>query len=241
MTYASGAWLYASFASQKGVVRWKKVSALGKGKAIKEEEPNEKLYLFIEQSFIKLDESIPLDSNFHLKFLLQLTQFLGFPPSSSPTDSGKYFDLMEGVFTKEEPHHPHYLSPVLAQKLGELFNEDEQMKITASERKGLLDGLLLYYELHLQDFNKVKSHKVLHEVLDSWYLASLPQINCFVFPDKKPLCKFTDKRIVPCPFTGSYIGNSHVNRVEESMGRLYQPFDIRILIADSCCAVIDPA
>ena len=63
---------------------------------IREEEPNEDLYRFLENSFNWLDENEEV-ANFHIYFLLQLSIYLGFYPDASNIEA-KYFNIMEGSF-----------------------------------------------------------------------------------------------------------------------------------------------
>ena len=61
---------------------------------LKEEELNQPLYDFLETSFIWLDES-PVNTNFHLVFLIEITKYLGFYPET-PQNDPQYFNLEDG-------------------------------------------------------------------------------------------------------------------------------------------------
>ena len=63
---------------------------------IQEEEENESLYIFLENSFLWFDNQDTL-GNFHLLFLLNLTKYLGFYPDDSQIEA-RYFNLLEGYF-----------------------------------------------------------------------------------------------------------------------------------------------
>ncbi len=129
---------------------------------IREEESNEELYDFLEGEIVKLD-STPTDSNFHLKFLLDLTKYLGFHPGEIPADS-RCFDLLEGSFVTETPVHQYILPAELSAILKEI-SQGKKVQLSAAGRAALLEKLLLFYQLHISDFKTVKSHKVLREVL----------------------------------------------------------------------------
>ncbi|GIV34919.1 MAG: DNA repair protein RecO [Chitinophagales bacterium] len=130
--------------------------------AIKEEEPNALLYNFLESRLISLDTA-PADMCFHFRFMMELTQYLGFYPGSMP--QGEYFfDLREGSFTMKLPEHRHVMSPELCAKLREIM-QAEKVALSSTERSLLLDKLLEFYRLHIPGFGTVRSHRVLSEVL----------------------------------------------------------------------------
>ncbi len=137
-------------------------------KSIREEETNHTLYSFIEASLLQLDEAPYADSNFHLCFLLQLAQHIGFSPSSG---SGEYFDLKEGAFTDDIPAHQYFIGLPHSDFLLKLLTEENHIAMSLAERNTLLENILLYYSLHLQDFRKLSSHHVLHDVLEGLSVA----------------------------------------------------------------------
>lgn len=134
-------------------------------KCIREEaEVNHDLYQFIEQTLIGLDEAPKAESNLHLQFLLDFTKHLGFFPNS---DSGgcDYFDLRDGSFTPDIPPHSYFIGLPHSENLKRLLSGETHVAMSVTDRNFLLDKILLYYQLHLQNFQKVTSHHVLHEVL----------------------------------------------------------------------------
>lgn len=64
---------------------------------IKEEQPNDKLFLFLTTTLKWFDEH-PFSPDFHLWFLVQYTKFIGFYPDDSDKDL-LYFNPNEGSFT----------------------------------------------------------------------------------------------------------------------------------------------
>src|SRR5690606_38734571 len=63
---------------------------------IREEEPNNELYSFLENSFQWLDQNEEV-ANFHIYFLLRLSIHLGFYPDASNIQQ-PYFNILEGNF-----------------------------------------------------------------------------------------------------------------------------------------------
>jgi len=71
-------------------------------KSLRQSEPDDNLYNFLENSILQLDMSQDGIHNFHLVFLQKLTRYLGFEPNEEV--EGKYFDLINGVFLTESPY-----------------------------------------------------------------------------------------------------------------------------------------
>ncbi|MDZ4845652.1 MAG: DNA repair protein RecO [Chitinophagales bacterium] len=138
------------------------------GKCIQEEEANHNLYYFIEQTLVALDESPKAESNLHLTFLLGFTKHLGFFPNTDMDDSCAYFDLQDGNFTREIPVHSYFVAQPHTENLKKLLAGELYVPMNVADRNFLLEKMLLYYQLHLQNFRKVTSHHVLHEVLESF-------------------------------------------------------------------------
>ncbi len=137
--------------------------------SIREEEPNEALFQFLEASLQWLDMHKDI-ANFHLFFMLSLTRFLGFYPDVYQIER-PYFDLLEGEFTAYESLNPmlkgeniYYFKTFL----GINFDTIHTVKMKKANRQELLKSLILYFELHLQGFRKPKSLAVLNEVFNSY-------------------------------------------------------------------------
>jgi len=134
--------------------------------SIQEEEKNERLFQFLKESLIYLDQ-VDSIKNFHLHFIVKLTSFLGFSPDQSSTDF-PYFDMLNGVFQLKEYNMYSFnnTNSVLLKELIKLenYNEAENIKLNQERRKSFLDFMMLYYELQLQGFRKPKSLEVLQQL-----------------------------------------------------------------------------
>ncbi|MBZ9627042.1 DNA repair protein RecO [Psychroflexus sp. CAK1W] len=133
---------------------------------IQEEEKNEALFKFLEESFVYLDEAESI-KNFHLHFVVKLTQFLGFYPDSHSI-AFPYFDMLNGIFQLKE-YNSYSFNNANSELLKELMNYSEyseanQIKLNQDRRKSFLDFMMLYYELHLQGFRKPKSLEILQQI-----------------------------------------------------------------------------
>ena len=138
-------------------------------KTITEQEQNEPLYDFIERSMLWLDLVHQDYANFPLFFTLELTRHLGFYPKTNH-ESGYCFDMMEGSFAHDYPLHPYYFDAEDALLLSQLLNAgiDETCRIPlhVSQRRSLLDGLIVFMRLHAPVMNDFHSHEVLKTVLE---------------------------------------------------------------------------
>lgn len=134
---------------------------------IHEEEENEDLYDYLENTFNWLDAHSEI-ANFHLLFLLKLTRYLGFYPEDSEKDL-IYFNLLEGVFQHSKTNSYCIQGTAvenLKLLLGTKFVTLNELKLTKTNRSDLLELLLNYYSLHIESFKKPKSLNVLHEIFN---------------------------------------------------------------------------
>ncbi len=134
-------------------------------KALKEHEANDELFHFLFEIIVELDETDKQLGNHHIWFLLVLSKYLGFYPS---TGTGNYFDLKEGLFVQTMPSHLNFLQPGLSAELRNMINPElinyDQIQIPVSERKHMLHALLNYYKFHLEGFGEMQSLHVLEEL-----------------------------------------------------------------------------
>ena len=134
---------------------------------IQEEEPNPRLFEYLQQSLIWLDSHDTI-ANFHILFLLKLSAYLGFYPDESTLDN-KYFNLEEGFFeplpggmaSEEGPHVEAFKG-----FFGIDFDALVRIKLAKSIRSDVLNLLLLYYKLHLQAYKNPKSLLVLNQLFN---------------------------------------------------------------------------
>ncbi len=137
-------------------------------KSLRQTEPDETLFLFLENSIQQLDCNHAGVQNFHLVFLQKLTRFLGF--EANIDESGGYFDLLNGVILKNKPAHIHFLKPESTNQFMKLRESDyttlEKLILSRESRIELLKNLLEYYRLHIPEFNNINSLAVLQSLFD---------------------------------------------------------------------------
>ncbi len=133
--------------------------------SIQEEEQNESLYHYLENTFNWLDSHDTI-ANFHLLFMLRLSRYLGFFPDEFQGDSN-YFNMLEGVFQNVNTGPYCIEGPnleLLKQLMGTNFDELENIQLTKTKRSEFLNMLLSYYQLHIDSFKKPRSLTVLNEI-----------------------------------------------------------------------------
>ena len=132
---------------------------------LQEEEQNEALFSYLENTLLWLDSQSEY-ANFHLLFLLKLTKYLGFPPDTTNIEY-PFFDLSEGKFELKS-NNKYSVSgenlALLKQLLGTTFDGLSNVKINAKQRQSFLSMMLLYFELHLGSFKTPKSLQVFNQV-----------------------------------------------------------------------------
>lgn len=132
---------------------------------IREEEPNDQLYVFLENSFQWLDLNEDI-ANFHIFFLLQLSIYLGFYPDASNIED-KYFNLMEGSFQPTDTSN-YCLEGNQIESFKHFFNINletlSSIKLSKTERQNVLELILSYYSFHVQGYQKPKSLAVLNQL-----------------------------------------------------------------------------
>lgn len=138
-------------------------------KTIKEESPDKELFdwLIHALTWFDLNDNSPL--NFHLVFMMQLTRFLGFYPKKEVAANYLYFDLENGEFSNSLPNNPNYLSGETTMYFNNFqestFENAAKIKLSPSQRRKLLEALIVYYKLHFPGFGEIKSVDVLKAIL----------------------------------------------------------------------------
>ncbi|MBC7654952.1 MAG: DNA repair protein RecO [Oligoflexus sp.] len=137
-------------------------------KSLKQQHEDEVMFHFIEKSIELLDESEKGFVNFHLIFLIKLTRFLGFYPDLSNSHFS-FFDLIAGTFAANQPPHIYFIEEKYIKLWLQLLNSSIDnfytLQLGTESRKYLLQKIIDYYTLHIEDFGQVKSNLILEEVL----------------------------------------------------------------------------
>jgi DNA repair protein RecO (recombination protein O) len=138
-------------------------------KSIRQQSTDEQLFDFIFSGICWFDETEPANVNFHLAFLLKLTRFLGFAPSTETKSNQSFFDLQEGAFCSMPPVHPYFLGKADAALFISFFTTSfdklHELQLSNADRRSILEKILVFYTLHTASFGEIRSHQVLEDVL----------------------------------------------------------------------------
>ena len=121
-------------------------------KAIKESEGNTPLFEFLHHSLLMLDQLDKGYENFHLRFLLKLSRYLGFSVESSVEE-------IEGITMDGGTHGGVAMVQALVQT-----SYQEPIPMSNAQRRSILGGILKFYDHHL-NIGQVKSVEVLRDLL----------------------------------------------------------------------------
>lgn len=136
--------------------------------AIREREANEPLYDFIQSSLLLLDQcNSAMHTLFAIKFVLDLSAYLGFQPMDNYSEASPIFDLYDGQYT-DQAEGRYCCTPTTSQHLYHLAKASwtnlADIKISKTDRERILDDLITYYRLHIDQFEQLKSLEVLRAV-----------------------------------------------------------------------------
>ena len=137
--------------------------------AIKEKEQNLELYSFLTDWFLFLDQTPNSVGNLTLKYLLDLSQKLGFKPRENYSAETPIFDTYEGQFIHHDQENKYCIDPDLSKLIFTLTQshktEIHLIHSDRASRASLLDKLIQFYQLHLDNFKDLKSISILRQVL----------------------------------------------------------------------------
>ncbi len=127
---------------------------------IKERESNLELYDYIMHQLLELDQASEALIYHHLKFAIELSQYLGFYPRDNWTEDTPIFNLEIGVFTPHSTGSNYGITVEESKLLFELMSGDSSPQSDKIIRQKLLDSLMKYYQLHVEGFKPLSSLEV---------------------------------------------------------------------------------
>jgi len=140
-------------------------------KVLQEPDPYPQLFDFLTNSIDYLEECPTLNPNFHLIFMVQLSKFMGFYPRNNYDTAHCYFNIKEGIYQNTIVETAYCLDSELSNLFFELTNGNIQfphaLKLSAFQRKVLLQKLIDYFQLHIPGMKEIKSLAVLKEIFDA--------------------------------------------------------------------------
>ncbi|MFI3258773.1 MAG: DNA repair protein RecO [Rikenellaceae bacterium] len=134
---------------------------------VRESGPNERLFERIWYSIEALDSIDDGVANFHLWFLVKLSDELGFRPSGRYVEGG-WFDIREGQFCASQPSSGIALSPsetaLLARLMSCEVNRLGEVELNRAERVAFIEAMQRYYGYHLDSMPVIESLAILREL-----------------------------------------------------------------------------
>jgi DNA repair protein RecO (recombination protein O) len=119
-------------------------------KSVKEQSHAQELSHFLIHSFQRLDLMEKGYENFHLIFLIKLSQYLGFRPYQAHEILGS------GILHQQEE---------LALRGLLEMDYDDPLSITLEQRRNLLDLILRFYASHIDQLGEIRSLQVVRELM----------------------------------------------------------------------------
>ena len=117
---------------------------------------------------ILLDSDTPLNFGlFPIKFLLELSQYIGFLPYNNYKPNTPYFDLYNGRFIPEMTEKyvsTKEVSANIARITKTEITELDALSIPKDLRNEIIDDLIIYYRLHIDQFKELKTLEVLRTI-----------------------------------------------------------------------------
>ena len=131
-------------------------------KVLQENEKNPDLFNFIWETTNTLYRCDKIDPNFALKYLINLSWFLGFYPSLEDINK-PFFNLLNGTFSNNLDFEKTTLHQKESDCLKALLKNSEVV-IPKNEKSKLLTSLLQYYKIHHYNLDGIKSHLVIESL-----------------------------------------------------------------------------
>lgn len=127
------------------------------GKTLHEQESNEPLFEFIEQSVLYLDVAEKGFENFHIQFLFQLATYLGFG-----------IENLRDLEQEVKAHHFPQIADVQEMQATEMLllnGYGVDIGLDRGRRLAILEKLLFFYKAQIDGLGEIKSLDVLREVM----------------------------------------------------------------------------
>ena len=131
-------------------------------KVLQSNEQNSGLFKFIWEIKQKLYNTNTVDENFAILFMLNLTQYLGFFPSTENINA-PFFNLETGEFSEKLFNLNIYLSEEKTTILKHLLLE-KKINIPQKLKSELLKDIMQYFNLHYYNLSNITSHLIIESL-----------------------------------------------------------------------------
>ena len=127
--------------------------------------PDESLFTFLLENLLKLEATQALASDFHIVFLVQLMQQLGYAPELNFSLNTPYFSIEDSNFGTLFIDSSYYLSKEASFYLYLILKNENNAIPDKTTRMELLNGMILYLMKYHKQIKEVESVAILAEVL----------------------------------------------------------------------------
>ena len=129
-------------------------------KSLREEEPMPELWDYVEQA--EQHHATPV-RDFPIDFLLGVSRHIGIYPLDNYSAREPFFCLSDGRFVSAQTEST---LPLPQSALLHEYLSGKSPESTSQQRRGLINALLTYFQLHLEGFKNFNSHEILHTLLN---------------------------------------------------------------------------
>ena len=131
-------------------------------KVLQSNEQNSGLFKFIWEIKQKLYSTNTVDENFALIFMLNLSKYLGFFPSTENINA-PFFNLETGEFSEKAFNLNIYLTEEKTTILKHLILE-KKMNVPQKLKSELLKDIMKYFNLHYYNLSNITSHLIIESL-----------------------------------------------------------------------------
>ena len=126
--------------------------------------PDEPLYDFIEEHLIQLETTPQLSSDFHIVFLVQLIQNLGYTPELNFSMQTPFFSIEDSNFTANNIESPLFLSKEAGFYFYNILKKNNYETPNKNIRMELLNGMISYLMKYNKQIKEIESVNILSEI-----------------------------------------------------------------------------
>jgi len=127
--------------------------------------PEEELFDFIKEHLLKLETTQAVAPDFHIVFLIQLIQQLGYTPELNFSLQTPYFSIEDSNFGNYFSETPYFLSKEASFYLFNILKNHNYTIPDKKIRMELLNGMILYLMKYNKQIKEIESVGILGEVL----------------------------------------------------------------------------
>jgi DNA repair protein RecO (recombination protein O) len=128
--------------------------------------PDEPLFDFLQEHLLKLETTPEVAPDFHIVFLIQLIQQLGYKPELNFSLQTPYFSIEDSNFGNSFLDVPYFLSKEASYYLFTILKKQNHTIPDKKTRMELLNGMLLYLMKNNKQIKEIGSVGILSEVLN---------------------------------------------------------------------------